>query len=161
MQQLNDTNFMLPENELNYYYPTNQYQVDYKNRDLQSKDLDEGQPEADSVDDYDQLVGATFLLDPVKCPGNIATNATMICQKMDGQGRPIGKAHSNPLLDTREYIIKLKDGTFDSYFANMTAENLFIQCDLEGREFNVVRYIIDHKTNGHALTWQDGYHSVN
>jgi hypothetical protein len=65
------------------------------------------------------------------------------------------------LLDTREYIVELEDGTYDSYFANTIAENLFTQCDAEGREFNVVKEIIDHKTDGHALTVQDGFYINN
>ncbi len=85
----------------------------------------------------------------------------MICRKTDAQGKPLGKAHANPLLDTREYIVGLEDGTHDSYFANTIAKNLFTQCDAEGREFNVVREIIDHKADGHALTVQNGYYIYN
>ena len=156
-QRLDDSNFVLPGNDIDYYYQTDQYTVDYENGDLK----EDGQPDADSVDDYDKLVGATFLLDPINNPGNVATKATVIRRKTDAQGKPLGKAHANPLLDTREYIVELEDGTYDSYFANTIAENLFTQCDAEGREFSVVREIIDHKTDGHALTVQNGYYIHN
>lgn len=158
---MDDTNFVLPGNDIDYYYPTDQYAIDYENGDPQNGDLDEGQPEADFVDDYNALVGATFLLDPVKSPGNVTTKATVIRRKMDAQGKPLGKAHPNPLLDTREYVVELQDGTYDSYFANTIAENLYTQCDTKGREFNVVRDILDHKTDSHALTQQDGYYMNN
>jgi hypothetical protein len=104
-KRLNDSNFVLPGNDIDYYYQTDQYAVDYENGDLQ----EEGQPEADSVDDYDKLVGATFLLDPINNPGNVATKATVMRRKTDAQGKPLGKAHANPLLDTREYIVELED----------------------------------------------------
>jgi hypothetical protein len=72
----------------------------------------------------------------------------------------LGKAHANPLLNTQEYEVELEDGTYDSYFSNTIAENLFSQCDAEGREFNTIREIIGHKTDGHALTKADGYYAV-
>ena len=73
-RRLDDTNFILPGNDIDYYYPTDQYGIDYENGDVENGDVQEdGQPEADSVDDYDKLVGATFLLDPINNPGNVAT----------------------------------------------------------------------------------------
>jgi hypothetical protein len=57
----------------------------------------------------------------------------------------------------REYEVELEDGTYDSYFANTIAENLYSQCNAEGREFNTVRDMIGHKTDGHALTKADGH----
>jgi hypothetical protein len=62
-QRLEDTNFVLPGNDIDYY-PTDQYTIDLENGDPENGDADdEGQPEADTIDDYDTLVGATFLLD--------------------------------------------------------------------------------------------------
>ncbi len=55
-------------------------------------------PEADNIDSYDNLIGATFLLDPLKSPDNIATKATVIRRKTDHLGNPLGKAHANPCL---------------------------------------------------------------
>ncbi len=107
-------------------------------------------PEVHDIDSYDNLIGATFLLDPLKSPDNVATKATVIRRKTDHLGNPLGKAHPNPLLNTWEYEVELEDGTYDSYFANTIAENLFSQCNAEGREFNTIRDIIGCKTDGHA-----------
>ena len=160
-RRLDDTDFVLPGNDIDYY-PEDQHQVDYENGDLNDGDADnETQPEADNIDDYDKLVGATFLLDPIRNPGNVATKAKVVRHKTDILGKPLGKAHPNPLLDTREYVVELEDGTFNSYFANTMAENLFSQCDAEGRQFNTIRDIIDHQTDGHALSRQEGYYYVN
>ncbi len=117
-------------------------------------------PKADDIDSYDNLIGATFLLDPLKSPDNVATKATVIRRKTNHLNNPLGKAHANLLLYTREYEVELEDGTYDSYFANTIAENLFSQCDAEGREFNIIRDIIGHKTDGHALTKANGYYAV-
>ena len=159
--RLDDRNFVIPGNEDIDYYPRDDYQADRENGDPENGDVDDGEPEADAVDDYDKLIGATFLLDPIRAPGNVATKATVVRRKTDAQGKPLGRAHRNPLLDTREYVVELEDGTFDSYFANTIAENLFTQCDAEGRQFNTIRDIIDHKTDGHAISRQDGVYYVN
>ena len=45
----------------------------------------------------------------------------------------------------------------DRLFANNIAENLWSQCDSEGRQFQVINEIIDHRTNERALTKENGY----
>ncbi len=47
-------------------------------------------------------------------------------------GKPIGRAHSNPLFDTREYVIEFTDGTPENYFANVIAECMYVQVDCKG-----------------------------
>ncbi len=136
-------------------------QEDTQNGDPDNRDEDiDDQPEADDIDSYDNLIGATFLLDPLKSPDHVATRAMVIRRKTDHLGNPLGCAHVNPLLDTREYKVELEDGTYDSYFAITIAENLYSQFDAKGREFNAVRDIIGHKADGHALTKADGHHVV-
>jgi hypothetical protein len=98
-------------------------------------------PEANDIKSYDNLIGATFLLDPLKSPDNVATRAMVIRKKTNHLGNPWGKVHANSLLDMREYEVELEDGTYDSYFVHTIAENLSSQCDAEGREFNMIRDI--------------------
>jgi hypothetical protein len=61
------------------------------------------------------------------------------------------------MLDTRNYEIKFPDGRSDEYTANVIAENMYSQCDIEGRQFNLMEGIIDHKTDGHAIAPADMY----
>ncbi len=163
--RLDDTNFVLANGDIDEYYPEDVYEVPIQdiaeNGDPYNGDIALNErPEADDVDSYDKLIGATFLLDPMKSSDNVATRATVLRRKTDHSGNPLGKAHANPLLDTREYEVLLEDGTHDSYFANVIAENLYSQCDAEGREFNTVRDIIGHKTDGHAIAKADGYYTI-
>ncbi len=115
---------MLPGNDIEYY-PEDQHQVEHENGDPENRDADDGQPKADTIDDYDKLVRATFLLDPIRSLGNVATKAMVIKYKTDMHGKPLGNAHQNPLLDNQEYNLELEDGTFDSNFAHTIAKNLF------------------------------------
>jgi hypothetical protein len=123
--------------------------------------LDQGQvrPKADEVESYDELIGATFLLDPLQNADNFATWETVKERRKDPFGNPIGKAHANSLLDTREYVVDVENGSEETYFANVIAENLWSQCDEEGREFSIFKEIVDHCTNCHAISIAWFYHT--
>jgi hypothetical protein len=68
-----------------------------------------------------------------------------------------GRANANSMLDTRTYEIEFPDGRSDEYIANVIAENIYAQCDIEGRQYNLMEGIIDHKTDGHAVEPTDVY----
>ena len=157
--RLDDTNFILPGEDIDYYHPEDTYEIPI-DENAENRDPENGDNQEEDIDSYDKLIGATFLLDPLKSPENVATKATVIRRKTFHLGKPLGKAHANPLLDTREYEVQLEDGTYDYYFANTIAENPYTQCDAEGREFNTVRDIIGHKTDGHAVARADGSYIV-
>ena len=92
---------------------------------------------------------------------NVGTKAQVIHRRVDPFGNPIGRAHKNPILDTREYDVLLEDGTYNTYCANTIAENLWSQCDSEGKELQQFREIIDHKRDGQAITVDNGFETVN
>ena len=48
----------------------------------------------------------------------------------DNEGRPIGRRHDNPLLDSREYEVALPDGSTGQHTANV-----FLQVDKEGWQY--------------------------
>jgi hypothetical protein len=62
-----------------------------------------------------------------------------------------GKASANPILDTRTYNVEFPDGRSEEYTANVIAENMYAQCDVEGNRFLVLQDIVGHKTDGHAV----------
>jgi hypothetical protein len=41
--------------------------------------------------------------------------------------------------------------------ANLIAENLYAQVDTEGQQYQVMDEIIDHQTNGHAVSIDDAF----
>jgi hypothetical protein len=61
------------------------------------------------------------------------------------------------MLDTRTYKIEFPDGHSDEYTANMIVENTYAQCDIEGRQYNMMEGIVDHKTDVHAVEPADMY----
>jgi hypothetical protein len=45
-----------------------------------------------------------------------------------------GQGNANSMLDTRTYEIEFPDGRRDEYTANVIAENMYAQCNIEGRQ---------------------------
>jgi hypothetical protein len=75
----------------------------------------------------------------------------------DADGRPIGKAHNKPLLNTREYEIEFFNGHSEALSANLIAQNLFSQIDEEGIRHVLLDDIIDHRRNVTALNKKDAF----
>jgi hypothetical protein len=77
-------------------------------------------------------------------------------RKRGADGNPVGTANANPILDSREYEVKFQDGSTDTYAANVIAESLYSQCDSDGREFVMMKDIIEHRSDGSAVPMDDG-----
>ena len=79
-------------------------------------------------------------------------------RKRDAMGRPIGvKAPGQPMLDTRLYEVEFPDGSTEAVMANLIAENLYSQVDVKRHSFSVIKEIVDHCKDGHALSKDDGF----
>ena len=75
----------------------------------------------------------------------------------DEDGRMIGEANSNPLLDTRKYVVEFPDGDVTEYTANLISEAMIAQCDANGYDVKLMEAIIDHKKDGNAVEDADRY----
>jgi hypothetical protein len=62
-------------------------------------------------------------------------------------GDLIGHSNADPtILDTRLYEVEFPDGSEATYSANVITENMVLpQCDSEGRQYLLVKHIVDHK----------------
>jgi len=63
----------------------------------------------------------------------------------DANGNPVGRANSNPILDTRVYEVESPHGSVHDYAANILAEALYAQVDVDGNCFLLLKEIIDIK----------------
>jgi hypothetical protein len=75
----------------------------------------------------------------------------------DKDGRPIGTANDNPLLDTREYEVEFLDGHQESISANLIAQHMFSQVDEEGHRHLILANIIDHRSDNLAIPKEDAF----
>ena len=102
----------------------------------------EAVPEADdsfTPDTYDQYVNMELALDR---GGDRPEFAKVKKILKDANGRLIGVANDNLILDSRMYEVKYNDGHTSSLAANVIAENLFAQVDQEGNQFVILEAIV-------------------
>eukprot|EP00978_Attheya_sp_CCMP212_P008877 scaffold20848_cov68-Attheya_sp.AAC.1 len=74
----------------------------------------------------------------------------------DDISNPMGKAHDNPLLDSRQYEVQFHNGDTEVLTANIIAENLLSQVDDEGRRQMMLDKIIDHRILESAIPKSKG-----
>ena len=102
---------------------------------------------------YDQYVGAEVVL-PI---GDKMMNAKVHGWKRQSDRTLRGKAHSNPILDTRPYEVEFVDSQRTELAANVIAENMFTQCDSEGNQYLLLAGIVDHRNDNSAVDKRDMY----
>ncbi len=111
-------------------------------------------PDADDepdADTHDQYVGAEVTL-PI---GDKMLSAKVRRRKRAIDGSLVGKANSNPILDTRTYEVEFADGQTAELSANVIAQNMYAMCDLEGNQFLLLKGIVDHRKDGSAIERAD------
>jgi len=108
----------------------------------------------DSEDMFDKYIGAELVMDV----GSGNERMGRVVKRTKGiDGSVIGRSHTNPLFDTREYVIEFTDGTEQNYMANIIAENMYAQVDSEGNQFQLLQEISDHRKDGSAVPMGDGF----
>jgi hypothetical protein len=131
-------------------------------------DDDEFSIHDDEVQDTDDIVGTS---DDESKTYNGYVNAEIQLKQADGSvrhgtvtkrarlldGTPIGRSHSNPFVDTAEYVVEHEDGSCGQYSANVIAENLFSQVDSEGNRYEIMSEIQDHRRDDTALSRANGF----
>jgi hypothetical protein len=110
-------------------------------------------PEEDDEEAVDNYLNVELIM-------NMGTNderrGRVVKRSRGLDGEPIGRAHTNPLFDTREYEVEFTDGTHEKYQANVIAENMYAQVDDEGNEFILLDEITDHRSDASAIQIADG-----
>jgi hypothetical protein len=99
-----------------------------------------------SPDSYDALISAELLLPK----GDVLMPAKVVARKCASNGNPVGTVHSNPIVDTRVYEVFFQDGHVEEYAANVIAENMYAQVDIEGNHFTLLQEIVGHKKDDTA-----------
>jgi hypothetical protein len=84
--------------------------------------------------------------------GNSLARGTVIGQKRDARGDPIGNANTNPIMDSRVYRVEFDDGNVCELTANVIAESMYASCDADGNEYILFDSFVDYKSNSKAVT---------
>lgn len=70
---------------------------------------------------------------------------------------PIGRANSNPIINTITYEVEYTNGHKASLAANAIAENMFAQVDDKGNCHVLFGEISDRRTDGSEVKQQDAF----
>ena len=81
----------------------------------------------------------------------------VVDRKRDPDGNPKGTPHSNPLLDTREYVVRFLDDHEETHTANVLAENLFATCNEDGHREVLLECIADYRRLPNAMLEADAW----
>jgi hypothetical protein len=73
-----------------------------------------------TINAFDKYIGAQLEL-PLQ---DAMASATVVGRKHDTEGNPVGRSHTNPLLDTRVYEVGFPDGLTNEYATNVIAKNM-------------------------------------
>lgn len=109
--------------------------------------------DGDEEDGYDKYLNTEVIFET----GGELKTGTVVKRARGNDGRPIGRSHSNPMLDSRQYVVEFTDGTTENYFANVIAENIYARIDDEGHQFLLLKEIVDHKKGTDAIPVENGY----
>jgi hypothetical protein len=124
-------------------------------QDFPAKDL---APDYDFYDDdhyfdpdHDDLevtpeMGDNYLNADISVPrGGTLAKGRVTSQKRDTDGNPIRLANANPILITREYTFTFDDGDKTVLYANLIAEAMYAQFNLDRNQYVLLDSIIDHR----------------
>ncbi len=97
-------------------------------------------------------IGDNYLNAEISVPqGGTLSKGHVIARKRDKDDNPVGRANANPILNTREYKFTFDDGDETVMSANLIAEVMYAQCDLDGNQYILLDSIIDHKRLDSAI----------
>ncbi|MEM7375799.1 MAG: hypothetical protein AAF587_44825, partial [Bacteroidota bacterium] len=82
--------------------------------------------------------------------------ATVKRRATDDEGKPLGLANSNPLLDSQKYEVEFSNGELEIMAANILAENILAQVDKEGYKQVLLDKITDHRVLKDAIPRNKG-----
>ena len=150
--RLDDTNFIIQNPE---GFALDDIDNDEAAEELAPRQASFTTPEQDDYtpEAYDQYLGAELLLPH----GDTMVTGRVVKRAKGEDGNPIGIRNNNPILDTREYTVEFSDGSTAEYRANVIAENLFSQVDAEGRQYLLLKEIVDHRSDASAIPISDGF----
>ena len=110
-------------------------------------------PEADDEDAIDEHLNAELIMDV----GTNNERRGWVIECSWGQdGAPVGRAHADPLFDTRECDIEFTDGSIERHAANIIAQNMHAQVDSKGHQHLIMDEIVNHEADAAAAPVLEG-----
>ena len=125
------------------------------NTTLGSDKLDEEDPE--EADDVNATNYVNMEVGLPRGPDGELHHARVKRRIVDEEGRPTGVAHTNQMLDTRQYEVEYEDGEKEILAANLLAENIMAQVDEHGHKHRMFEEMTAHRKSAKAVNVEDGW----
>ena len=77
--------------------------------------------------------------------GDKMARGQVIGQKHNTDGNIIVRSNKNPIMDTCLYEVEFPGREMTELVANIIAESMYAQCDVNGNEYILLEAFIDHK----------------
>ena len=68
------------------------------------------------------------------------TKGHVVAYSHDASGNVMGRAHTNPILDTRMYQVEFAGGK-ERELTIINAESMYAQCDVDGNEYLLLDFL--------------------
>jgi hypothetical protein len=106
---------------------------------------EEGLPDNDDLDPLPTPeVGDNYISAEVLLPlGGALRQRKVISCKRNAEGNTVGRAHDQPILDTRTYDVQFDNRTITELTANKIAKCMYAQCDLGGNQYVLLDCFVD------------------
>ena len=99
----------------------------------------------------DHYIGAEILLPR----GNHMARGHVVARSRDANGNVMGRYHTNSILDSRMYQVEFTWGKVTELIANVIAESVYAQCNLDGNEYLLLYMLVDYRKNNKAISLSD------
>jgi hypothetical protein len=111
----------------------------------------------DADEEPSEIADAQFLIMELTLPrdGEGPEFARVTKRLKDEDGKPIGRANDNPMLDTRVFEVEYYDGHMTTMSANVITECMFAQVDHEGSRLLLLDEVVDHRSTKDAIMQVD------
>ena len=76
----------------------------------------------------------------------------VVAQSLDDSGNIMGRAHENPIMDTRLYQVEFKGGKVTELTPNVIPELMYAQCDANGNEYLLLDALVYYCKDNKAIS---------
>ena len=75
----------------------------------------------------------------------------VVCWKHDANGNPSSSSNQNLILDTHLHKLEFPVGEITKLAANIIAEKMYAQCDIDENKYRLLEAFIDDRKNGSLI----------
>ena len=72
----------------------------------------------------------------------------------------MGRAHTNPILNTRMYQVEFAGGKVTELTTNIIAESMYTQCDADRNEYLLLEALVDYHKDIKAISLTEQQTSI-